>query len=171
MLLILTSNKDLTADFLIVELIKRRLPYFRLNTEDLGTGNFSFYLDHEADKRSIALGQKTLLLDEVNAVWYRRAIHPIPDISLSSAERNFVAGELRHLVTGLVLEPHILWVNPIYRVSVAEHKLYQLRIARRLEFNIPRTLVSGDQVELKRFRSGKSNRNDLQTDISRPFHR
>ncbi len=42
MLLILTSNKDLTADFLIVELIKRGLPYFRLNAEDLALGHLHF---------------------------------------------------------------------------------------------------------------------------------
>jgi hypothetical protein len=29
MLLILTSDKDLTADFLIVKLLERKLPYFR----------------------------------------------------------------------------------------------------------------------------------------------
>jgi hypothetical protein len=42
MLLILTSEKDLTADFLIVELINRHLPYFRLNAEDLTRANFAF---------------------------------------------------------------------------------------------------------------------------------
>jgi hypothetical protein len=42
MLLILTSDKDLTADFLIVELINRRLPYFRLNAEELTSARFSF---------------------------------------------------------------------------------------------------------------------------------
>lgn len=40
MLLILTSDKDLTADFLIVELINRGLPYFRLNAEELTTADF-----------------------------------------------------------------------------------------------------------------------------------
>ena len=39
MLLILTSDKDLTADFLIVELIDRNMPYFRLNAEELMTAN------------------------------------------------------------------------------------------------------------------------------------
>jgi hypothetical protein len=42
-------------------------------------------------------------------------------------------------------------VNPIDRVAVAEHKLYQLQIARQLEFRVPRTLVSSDPVELRKF--------------------
>ena len=35
---------------------------------------------------------------------------------------------------GLVLNPDVIWVNPIDRVSVAEHKLYQLQIAQRWGF-------------------------------------
>ncbi len=52
---------------------------------------------------------------------------------------------------GLVLNPEITWVNPIDRVSVAEHKLYQLQIARELGFRVPRTLVSRDPLELRSF--------------------
>jgi hypothetical protein len=47
MLLILTSNQDFTADFLIVELIKRELPYFRLNVEELAMAGFTFALGGE----------------------------------------------------------------------------------------------------------------------------
>jgi hypothetical protein len=151
MLLILTSNKDLTADFLIVELIKRGLPYFRLNAEDLALGHFTFSFDEDGLRRTISVDEKTLALGDVSAVWYRRAINPVPDNNLSIAERHFVAGEFRHLVTGLVLDSDILWVNPIDRVFVAEHKLYQLRLARKLGFNVPRTLVSLDRADLQKF--------------------
>lgn len=37
MLLILTSNEDLAADYLIVELLAKDLSYFRLKKEDLFT--------------------------------------------------------------------------------------------------------------------------------------
>jgi glutathione synthase/RimK-type ligase-like ATP-grasp enzyme len=52
---------------------------------------------------------------------------------------------------GLVFNPGIIWVNPIDRVSVAELKLYQLQVARELGFRVPRTLVSRDPAELRRF--------------------
>jgi hypothetical protein len=52
---------------------------------------------------------------------------------------------------GLVLNPDVTWVNPIDSVSVAEHKLYQLQIARRLGFRVPRTLVSRDPLALRSF--------------------
>ncbi len=151
MLLILTSDKDLTADFLIVELIDRNLPYFRLNAEELTTANYTFSLTASRMRREISVGPRTLDLDRVTAVWYRRAIQPGPVAALSPGERIFVAGELRHLAMGLVLNPDVIWVNPIDRVSVAEHKLYQLQIARELGFRVPRTLVSRDPLELRKF--------------------
>lgn len=151
MLLILTSDKDLTADFLIVELINRNLPYFRLNAEDLTTAGFTFSLAENNVRREISVGTRTLDLGEVKAVWYRRAIHPRPTADLSPAERVFVAGELRHLSMGLVLNPDVIWVNPIANVSVAELKLYQLQVARQLGFRVPRTLVSGDPAKLRSF--------------------
>jgi glutathione synthase/RimK-type ligase-like ATP-grasp enzyme len=42
-------------------------------------------------------------------------------------------------------------LTPIDRVSVAELKLYQLRMARQLGSQLPRTLVSRDALELQNF--------------------
>jgi hypothetical protein len=151
MLLILTSDKDLTADFLIVELIDRHLPYFRLNAEELTKADFTFSLIENTARREVSVGTGTLDLREVEAVWYRRGIHPGPINSLSRGERVFVAGELRHLAMGLVLNPDVAWVNPIDKVSVAEHKLYQLQVAQQVGFMVPRTLVSRDPVRLRSF--------------------
>ena len=153
MLLILTSNQDLTADYLIVELIRRQQPYFRLNTEELSQAKFTFSLKDASTDRSISVGPRTLNLGAVVAVWYRRSIHPIPNAALTPAERNFAAGELRHLAMGLVLNPRITWVNPIDKVSVAEHKLYQLQVAAGLGLQVPRTLVSADVEKLRSFAS------------------
>src|ERR1035437_1757450 len=143
MLLILTSDKDLTADFLIVELIRRGLPYFRLNSEELAEAYFTFSLNEKAARREIRVATRTLDLGDVKSVWYRRAIHPGPIPDLPRSESAFVVGELRHLTMGLVLNPVILWVNPIDNVSVAEHKLYQLQIARELGFVVR---VTGDEA-------------------------
>lgn len=35
MLLILSSDQDFAVDYLIVKLLERGLPYFRINSEDL----------------------------------------------------------------------------------------------------------------------------------------
>ena len=151
MLLILTSNQDFTADYLIVELIKSGLPYFRLNSEDLNGANYSFALNAEGIVHEITVGPRTLDLSKVEAVWYRRAIHPGTQLNLSHGENVFVAGEFRHLVMGLIWNPDVLWVNPIDKVSVAELKLFQLQVARKLGFKVPRTIISQNVIKLKSF--------------------
>ena len=153
MLLILTSRADLAADYLIVELIRRHLPYFRLNSEELSQADFSFSLDSKAVARRVSIAGRTLDLDLVTAVWYRRAIHPRANPALDAPTQAFVAGELRHLAFGILLNPMVTWVNPIDKVSVAEHKLYQLRLASALGLQTPRTLVSADIETLRDFAS------------------
>jgi glutathione synthase/RimK-type ligase-like ATP-grasp enzyme len=149
-LLILTSDRDLAADYLIVELIDRRLPYFRLNAEDLAYARFEFQRGTHSTRR-IAVAERSLDLEDIRSIWYRRTIHPTPAETLPPAERGFVAGELRHLALGLVLDDEARWVNPIDRVSIAEHKVYQLRCAEALGLRIPQTLVSTNPTALKAF--------------------
>lgn len=134
MLLILTSEQDLTADYLIVELIKRQLPYFRLNTEELSQSEFTYALNSSGTIRNISVSSKMVDLNMVNAIGYRRSIHPTPKGDLTTAERYYVSVELRHVSLGLILDPKINWVNPIDKVSMAEHKLYQLQVAAALGF-------------------------------------
>lgn len=153
-LLILSSEKDLAADFLIVELIRRELPYFRLNTEDLATANYTLHLDGADTIREVSVGPKSVDLGTVEAIWYRRAMQPSVVTVLTPGERSFIAGELRHLATGLILNPSVRWVNPIDHVSVAEHKLYQLRVAQEIGFRIPKTLVSNNPLRLREFVGG-----------------
>ena len=105
MLLILTSDQDLTADYLIVELIRRQLPYFRLNTEELSQAGFTFAQNSSGTIRNISVGSKVVDLSMVAAVWYRRSIHPSPQRDVTLAERYYVSGELRHLTMGLMLDP------------------------------------------------------------------
>src|SRR5215467_558995 len=105
MLLILTSDQDLTADFLIVRLRRRGLPYFRINAEDWAAANYTYCIDAETVRRDISLGPKVLDLEQVCSVWYRRALQPSPSAILPRSERAFIAGELRHFATGIVLNP------------------------------------------------------------------
>lgn len=156
MLLILTSDSDLTADFLITELIERQLPYFRINSEEWANVDFTFSINEADIQRNLTVGPRGLDLSEVRSVWYRRVVQPVPLASLQPSQRAFVAGELRHLAMGLLLNPDIIWVNPIDKVSVAEHKLYQLRVARKFGFRVPRTLASNDPDELRNFAASNS---------------
>lgn len=156
MLLIITSDKDLTADFLIVELLRRNLPYFRLNSEEMSASAATFLLDQDGVEGRLNAGRRQVSLAQVGSVWYRRAIHPAAAPGLTPSERAFVVGETSHFFGGLVSNPTITWVNPIENVRVAEQKLVQLKLAHELGMAVPRTLVSTDAAALRRFASANA---------------
>ncbi|CAM3335891.1 RimK domain-containing protein ATP-grasp [Thalassospira profundimaris] len=151
MLLILTSRNDLAVDYLILSLIEKKLPYFRINTEDLCRAEGGFSVGDFGVYREISIGSRKLDLSKVISVIYRRALHPNPSTDLSISERRFVAGEIRHFMMGLILDPNVKWVNSIDKVSVAENKIYQLRVASSLGIPVPRTIVSNKFEELTSF--------------------
>lgn len=152
MLLILTSEKDLAADYLIVRLLERGLQYFRVNCEQLAAADYDFSIGTRASRR-LSIAGRELDLDQVGAVWYRRAIVPTGNPQCTPAEQRFVASEIRDLVTGLVFDHDRLWVNSIERILLAENKVYQLRIATRVGLRTASTVVSQDPSRLRAFAS------------------
>ncbi len=156
MLLIITNKDDLTADFLITRLLELDKPYFRLNSEDLTDAEYYFYLHRDSISNRIMVAGKQLDLDSVKCVWYRRKLWVNPPETVVPEQRRFVAGEIVNLVEGLVANPNILWVNPMDAVTLAERKVYQLRIAHQLGFTIPQTIISNNSDQLRRFYKEKN---------------
>jgi hypothetical protein len=150
MLLILSSRLDFAADYLILRLIERGLPYFRINAEELGTASVRFELA-ESNTAYVTVGGRNLDLATVQSVWYRRGLHPHVNPDVAPSQRAFVAGEIRHAWHGVLLGLNAKWANPIDKVAVAEHKLLQLRLAKELGFAIPKTIVSTCSSELTHF--------------------
>ena len=151
-LLIVTDRNDFAADFVIVRLRERGLIYYRLNSDELGASEVTVRVGGgQEQQRQIACQGAAVSLDNVRAVWYRRAIRPQVAESVDPAFRVFAAAELRQLFEGLISDPTVRWVNPLYETERAERKLYQLRIAEQHGLRIPATIVSRDRCELARF--------------------
>ena len=151
MLLIITSQEDLAADYLITRLLEKELRYVRFNSERHETIESSFELSDSSVVRRIRCGSTSVDLSEITCVWYRRSIAPAPPPDLRPDQRRFAYGELTHFWTGLFIDLTPRWVNPIEKVQIAEHKLYQLRVARSVGFPIPRSIVSRQNRELTAF--------------------
>lgn len=151
MILIITNKDDFAVDYLICRLIERKIPYFRLNSDDLYHISYNVSITNSTIHRALILHGKCINLNDVKAVWYRRKICPGLSEEIHSSERNFIASELQHFVEGLVLNDNIKWVNPISAVEIAERKTYQLQIAHKSGFNIPDTVISNDSFELSSF--------------------
>lgn len=98
----------------------------------------------------------------VRCVWWRR---PQPfeiqsDVT-SGEDRGFAYGESHAAITGLwsCLDAH--WVNNPERDEVAGRKVYQLKVAAELGFRVPKTLITNDPHNARRFIDGEGDKGTI----------
>jgi len=144
MILIITHKEDFTADFVIEKLNSRGLPYYRLNCEELDTVNYSFGTEN---------GLQFIIdnADRITSVWFRRTKLPALKIT-DESERLYVLGEYDALLQNLyaVLKDKT-WMSYPSNVYEAENKLYQIKLAKEIGFQIPETLVTNRHADLREF--------------------
>jgi glutathione synthase/RimK-type ligase-like ATP-grasp enzyme len=143
MLLIVTQRGDYHADWVVLELHARGLPFLRFNTEDYPTkttlewtGSGTAHLNLHGQRQS---------LSEVESVWYRRPVPPVMAPDLPAAQAAWARGEAREALMGAWRTLDALWVNHPDRNRVAESKPLQLRTANSLGFETPESLVSNSR--------------------------
>jgi hypothetical protein len=89
---------------------------------------------------------------EVKSFWWRRP-QPVcidPGIIDSQAQR-FTFNECISALYGVMQCSEGLWVNDLHRDGIAEYKAFQLKVARRIGFRLPRTLITSDPEEVIEF--------------------
>ncbi|MCB0397406.1 MAG: hypothetical protein KDD36_12160 [Flavobacteriales bacterium] len=144
MILIITHKEDFTADFVIEKLNNRELPYYRLNCEELNAIDYSF--GTESDFQFIIDNA-----DKITSVWFRRT--KLPDLKIiNESEKLYVLGEYDALLQNIyaVLKDKI-WLSYPSNVYEAESKLYQIKLAKEINFQIPETLVTNRHAYLRDF--------------------
>lgn len=152
MLLIISNRDDLAADFMITRLEEKGIDYFRLDSEDAVNLRYSVNCDSSGIESILRSEYKEALLANVDAVWYRRAIHPVGLDDVPAEFRRFAGQELRYLLEGLLPETgNVRWVNPIGATERAERKVRQLALAPLCGLQIPPTVISSDPSELLAF--------------------
>ncbi len=143
--LIITNKDDITSDFIIKELKRRSIPFYRFNTEELAK-NCVVTLDIKNDKFILEdrILQKEFDLKDFTSVYFRR-----PEISttfpytLTSGEVQFVRSELFYTLEGIYkILNNSYWISPVYAIREAENKIYQLQIAKSIGLEIPDSIIT-----------------------------
>lgn len=152
--LVLTNRHDLACDPVVRELHRRHVDVFRYDTEDFPLNSrLSARIDNTQSWRGqLTNGSRSLALEEVRAVWYRRptAFGVSPD--LTEVERSFAIREARFGLGGVFRGLPVQWINEPDRVVTADYKPYQLTTALRHGLSIPRTLITNDASSARAFR-------------------
>jgi glutathione synthase/RimK-type ligase-like ATP-grasp enzyme len=151
--LILTSEKDFTADLVVEELWSISCPFVRYDLSYFprrSSGSFAISNRQDIEAKLRFFGGE-IDMSTIGVVWYRRpSLFDFPE-DMSPAEKRFAVAEARHFVGGALRALNCEWINHPDNVTAASYKLPQLRMARDLGFRIPRTLVTSDKSELEAF--------------------
>lgn len=152
--LLFTNKDDVTIDFVVQELKRQRIDFYRFNTEELSKSveiildfdNAIFLLIDKLEKK------KYSLLDFTDIYYRRPELPTYDDIDLSEGEKSFLKVEIYYTLEGvyrLLSEKH--WFNNVFSIRNAENKIYQLMIAQKIGLIIPSTLISNHFDSVERF--------------------
>jgi len=148
--LILTNEEDVTTDYVVLELNKRKIPFLRINTEKYpseikiktvinGSENYTLFTNKKGiyDSRNII------------SIYYRR-----PKFKLSTENKDFsefYERELKHSLIGSLLSQDHRWINNPLNNRNAEFKINQLSLASQIGFLIPNSLITQSKDDFLEF--------------------
>lgn len=152
MVLIVTQEVDSHTDLVVEKLNERNVPVFRFHTFDFPQrSTMTASINSEHWTTLLDYYHRRVDFDQITSVWYRRPRAFDPDPEMTEPEKTFVNAEGREAFGGLLRTLNCLWVNHPDRLTTADYKPYQLRIARELGMEIPPTLITNNPEEVPRF--------------------
>lgn len=148
-ILVAAQQQDLTADLIVERLSRRKVAFSRLNVDRLLLDVFI----ETADDNSTFVDEAGAIceLDDVSAILYRNHEIPASSDGVSPAENAFAGREALGQFFGSLFTTRALWVNHPAMNWRASQKVWQLRIARELGLETPRTLVTRRPDSARRF--------------------
>jgi len=154
--LLLTHSGDFyTVDRIAEEVSRRGVRALRLNAETFPAElELTSALEGDGDEVSLRTPQGEVRGGQVRSVWLRRLLPPRLDAALEPVWRDGCLRESQAALQGFLdgLEAAgCRFVNPLRAGRAALDKLRQLRRARALGLEIPRTLVTNDAARVRAF--------------------
>lgn len=150
--LLVTNKRDLTCDYIVRELRKRSLSFFRLNTEDLP--EFGYFRKPEGET-TLSTPDAEIELKQVRAGYFRRPLPPeVEKFNLSHSSSQYAREEWVYLLRSLYLEIGERWLNHPNHIQLAEDKSKQLSLAQRIGFLVPETVITNRKADVVGLFSG-----------------
>ncbi len=153
MVLIFTNKQDITADYVVLKLQERDVPFFRCNTEDYPN---QYKIDYTAGRKASSwriVGKGGAIESRfIKGAWYRRPGAPQIHSKVTEAGlRSYAFEESVELLQALYALIDLKWLNDPFAIRKAESKPLQLLLARELGFNVPMTLITTDPNKINEF--------------------
>jgi len=143
LILLATNKRDITTDFIVLELQRRGAPYLRLNTEDM-PDLLVRMPEGDPDSTMFVHKRGEFRVSDVAGAYYRRPGTPRHQAETSPVVAEYIMTEWSALLRTLWNALDGKWLNSPYAIQRAEDKPRQLAAAREAGLQIPDTLVSND---------------------------
>lgn len=147
-MLALSSNGDVTTDYVVRAVEAQGCRVVRVNTDDL-LANWRVVC--KTSGATLRSDHVELNAGDVRAVYFRRAYPPTPLPGTDKASWHFAAREARTMLIGVYAHLECPWVSHFSAITAAENKPRQLRLASRLGFRVPETVVTNDSELARSF--------------------
>ncbi|MEU9458672.1 ATP-grasp ribosomal peptide maturase [Streptomyces sp. NPDC048312] len=162
--LVCTEREDATADLVIAELNRRRVPVVRFDPgrDFPAPAVLAAHIGEGGWAGRLTVGERTADLSAVRAVYHRR---PSPCRTDGGAQAaRFAAQENRRGLGGVLgALPGCLYLSHPQAIARAEYKPAQLDAATRAGLTVPATLITNDPGDAAQFCAG-------QPTIYKPLH-
>ncbi|MER6434086.1 ATP-grasp ribosomal peptide maturase [Streptomyces sp900105245] len=151
--LVVTRLDDMTADVVIEELGRRRVPVIRLDPGDFPDSvSVSARVDGSGLGGTLRTTTRTAVLDGVRSVYWRRPRPYEAPAKLEEQDARWCAEHARYGLGGILAAlPGAHYVNHPWANRAAEYKPAQLATAALCGFNVPATLLTNDTEQARRF--------------------
>ncbi len=140
--LVISDTRDLTSDYICLELRKRKANYFRLNRDNLSCHNIDF--DINSGVMNIEFHNRCYSITKLalKAVYYRAPTYLRETFARArTPEDQLSRSQWMAFIRNLTSYENCVWVNNPNFTYKAENKIYQLMVAKDLGFRIPWTRV------------------------------
>lgn len=145
MILLISNERDVTTDYVILELRRRDVLYFRLNSERLSDANVRCFWRSGRPDWQVAFADRALLTSDVLAGYFRRPGAPLVKSSvIDPAERRYCSDEWTAVLRSIYANLGDRWLNSPSNIERAEDKALQLAVAADIGLQVPPTIVTND---------------------------
>jgi ATP-grasp ribosomal peptide maturase len=150
---VVTQLDDATADEVISELNRRRVPVVRLDPGDFPVSvTLSAAFDGLGIAGTLATETRTVALGGVRSVYWRRPTPYAADLAMPEQTGRWATEEARAGLGGVLATlPGAHYVNHPWRNRDAENKPAQLATAARCGLHVPPTLMTNDPGQARTF--------------------
>lgn len=152
-ILVVSQADDATADSVIEELNRRRVPVVRMDPGDFPTDLcVAGRLDNDGLRGNARTRTRVTDLGRVRSVYWRRPRPYAGPPGLEEQDARWCREEARYGLGGILASlPGAYYVNHPWRNRDAEHKPAQLATAARCGFDIPPTLLTNVETAVREF--------------------